>query len=122
MDLAPEELQFLSIPDVLKESISIPKQSPKTFYLITLTLIFPPFLRHLSSLTLHAPHPGPAPNRSRRRLLRLVQAPDFPVLLPHIPLRVLPSVHRRRGLHRCVAIHLQARFFLLHNRGDTQRF
>lgn len=41
MDLAPEELQFLSIPDVLKESISIPKQSPKTFYLITLTLIFP---------------------------------------------------------------------------------
>ncbi|KAK4440349.1 hypothetical protein Salat_0369800 [Sesamum alatum] len=41
MDLAPEQLQFLSIPDVLKESISIPKQSPKTFYLITLTLIFP---------------------------------------------------------------------------------
>ncbi|KAL7089706.1 hypothetical protein ACP275_13G200100 [Erythranthe tilingii] len=41
MDLAAEELQFLSIPDILKESISIPKQSPKTFYLITLTLIFP---------------------------------------------------------------------------------
>ncbi|KAJ1387323.1 hypothetical protein SESBI_40063 [Sesbania bispinosa] len=41
MDLAPEELQFLSIPDIVRESISIPKRSPKTFYLITLTLIFP---------------------------------------------------------------------------------
>ena len=41
MDLAPEELQFFSIPDILRESISIPKRSPKTFYLITLTLIFP---------------------------------------------------------------------------------
>ncbi|KAH6764825.1 polyadenylate-binding protein 1-B-binding protein [Perilla frutescens var. frutescens] len=41
MDLASEELQFLSVPDILKESIAIPKQSPKTFYLITLTLIFP---------------------------------------------------------------------------------
>ncbi|GAV74400.1 hypothetical protein CFOL_v3_17880 [Cephalotus follicularis] len=41
MDLAQEELQFLRIQDILKESISIPKQSPKTFYLITLTLIFP---------------------------------------------------------------------------------
>ncbi|CAL0324779.1 unnamed protein product [Lupinus luteus] len=41
MDLAPEELQFLAIPEILRESISIPKRSPKTFYLITLTLIFP---------------------------------------------------------------------------------
>ncbi|XP_047151550.1 uncharacterized protein LOC124823404 [Vigna umbellata] len=41
MDLAPEELQFLNIPDILRESTSIPKRSPKTFYLITLTLIFP---------------------------------------------------------------------------------
>jgi len=41
MDLAPEELQFLSIADILRESISIPKRSPKTFYLITLALIFP---------------------------------------------------------------------------------
>ncbi|OVA12410.1 hypothetical protein BVC80_1795g53 [Macleaya cordata] len=41
MDLAPEELQFLTIPDILKESVSIPKSSPKTFSLITLTLIFP---------------------------------------------------------------------------------
>lgn len=41
MDLQPEELQFLSLTDILKESISIPKLSPKTFYLITLTLIFP---------------------------------------------------------------------------------
>lgn len=41
MDLALEELQFLTLTDILKESVSIPKQSPKTFYLITLTLIFP---------------------------------------------------------------------------------
>ncbi|KAK3015079.1 hypothetical protein RJ639_007466 [Escallonia herrerae] len=41
MDLPPEELQFLTTTDILKESISIPKHSPKTFYLITLTLIFP---------------------------------------------------------------------------------
>lgn len=41
MDLAAEELQCLSVTDILKESISIPRQSPKTFYLITLTLIFP---------------------------------------------------------------------------------
>ncbi|GAA0184358.1 hypothetical protein LIER_31646 [Lithospermum erythrorhizon] len=41
MDLPPEELQFLTISDILKESISIPKQSPNTFYLITICLIFP---------------------------------------------------------------------------------
>ncbi|PON89680.1 polyadenylate-binding protein 1-B-binding protein [Trema orientale] len=41
MDLASEELQFLTIPDILRESTSIPKRSPKTFYLITLSLIFP---------------------------------------------------------------------------------
>ncbi|KAF9671894.1 hypothetical protein SADUNF_Sadunf12G0097900 [Salix dunnii] len=41
MDLATEELQFLTIPEILKESISIPKQSPKTFQLITVALIFP---------------------------------------------------------------------------------
>ncbi|KAG6641473.1 hypothetical protein I3843_09G075000 [Carya illinoinensis] len=41
MDLAPEQLQYLTIPDILGEAISIPKQSPKTFYLITLILIFP---------------------------------------------------------------------------------
>ncbi|XP_010529293.1 PREDICTED: uncharacterized protein LOC104806216 [Tarenaya hassleriana] len=41
MDLAPEELQFLSIRGILRESTSIPKFSPKTFYLVTLTLIFP---------------------------------------------------------------------------------
>ncbi|KAF5944596.1 hypothetical protein HYC85_018673 [Camellia sinensis] len=48
MDLPPEELQFLSIPDVLRESTSIPKQSPKTFYLLTLTLIFPLFFAILA--------------------------------------------------------------------------
>ncbi|KAL7218366.1 hypothetical protein ACSBR2_011604 [Camellia fascicularis] len=41
MDLPSEELQFLSIPDILRESTSFPKQSPKTFCLLTLTLIFP---------------------------------------------------------------------------------
>ncbi|KAJ4912712.1 Uncharacterized protein Rs2_07333 [Raphanus sativus] len=41
MDLAPEELQHLSIRGILRESTSVPKYSPKTFYLITLTLIFP---------------------------------------------------------------------------------
>ncbi|XP_010540664.1 PREDICTED: uncharacterized protein LOC104814356 [Tarenaya hassleriana] len=41
MDLEPEELQFLTIPQVLVESISITKRSPKTFYFVTLTLIFP---------------------------------------------------------------------------------
>ncbi|XP_020232451.1 uncharacterized protein LOC109812806 [Cajanus cajan] len=41
MDLAAEELQFLTIPEIVRESISIPKRSPKTFYLITLTLVFP---------------------------------------------------------------------------------
>lgn len=41
MDIAPEELQFLTVSDILKESTSIPKLSPRTFYLITLTLIFP---------------------------------------------------------------------------------
>ncbi|KAK4804550.1 hypothetical protein SAY86_004367 [Trapa natans] len=41
MDLAPEELQFLTLPDILRESTSIPKHSPRTFYLITLTLVFP---------------------------------------------------------------------------------
>ncbi|KAH1072568.1 hypothetical protein J1N35_024896 [Gossypium stocksii] len=41
MDLAPEELQFLSIPYIISESISIPQRSPKAFNLITVTLIFP---------------------------------------------------------------------------------
>ncbi|GMJ00637.1 hypothetical protein like AT4G19950 [Hibiscus trionum] len=41
MDVAPEELQFLSIPDILRESVSIPERSPKAFNLITLVLIFP---------------------------------------------------------------------------------
>ncbi|XP_077253412.1 uncharacterized protein LOC143892575 [Tasmannia lanceolata] len=41
MDVAPEELQFLTLTDILKESISIPRSSPRTFSLITLTLVFP---------------------------------------------------------------------------------
>ncbi|TQE14349.1 hypothetical protein C1H46_000268 [Malus baccata] len=74
MDLASEELQFLTISNILRESTSIPKQSPKTFYLITLTLIFPfsfailayslfthPLIRHphvlLQSRLPQLPHP-----------------------------------------------------------------
>ncbi|CAM8932989.1 unnamed protein product [Rhodiola kirilowii] len=62
MDLAHDELQFLSLSDIIRESISIPKLSGKTFYSITLTLIFPlsfailahslfthPILNHLNS-------------------------------------------------------------------------
>ncbi|KAF5472919.1 hypothetical protein F2P56_009580 [Juglans regia] len=41
MDLAPEELQFLKLPDILREAVAIPKHCPNTFYLITLTVIFP---------------------------------------------------------------------------------
>ncbi|CAN6803313.1 unnamed protein product [Brassica oleracea] len=41
MDLQPEELQLLTIPQLLQESISIKKRYPRTFYLITLSLIFP---------------------------------------------------------------------------------
>ncbi|RDX88201.1 hypothetical protein CR513_30237, partial [Mucuna pruriens] len=41
MDLLPEELQLLSISEIVRESISIPKRSPRTFYLVTLSLIFP---------------------------------------------------------------------------------
>ncbi|CAN1166256.1 hypothetical protein LINPERPRIM_LOCUS34188 [Linum perenne] len=82
MDLAPEELQFLSIPDILRESISIPKQSPKTFYLITLTLIFPlsfailahslfthPILSHLEN----HPTDDPATTRHEWTLLLVFQ-------------------------------------------------
>lgn len=41
MDLEPEELQFLTLSNIFKESIVIPKHSPNTFILLTLTLIFP---------------------------------------------------------------------------------
>ncbi|KAJ8565730.1 hypothetical protein K7X08_008306 [Anisodus acutangulus] len=41
MDLQPEKLQNLSLPSIIKESITIPKGSPQTFYRITLSLILP---------------------------------------------------------------------------------
>ncbi|XP_060217936.1 uncharacterized protein LOC132645156 [Lycium barbarum] len=41
MDLPPEQLQNLKLPSLLKESITIPKRSPQTFYRITLSLILP---------------------------------------------------------------------------------
>ncbi|KAJ9168499.1 hypothetical protein P3X46_020014 [Hevea brasiliensis] len=72
MDLEPEELQFLTIPEILRESIAIPKRSPKTFYLITLTLIFPLSFAILAhSLFTHPllaqleDHPSADPNQTR---------------------------------------------------------
>ncbi|XP_068657092.1 uncharacterized protein [Aristolochia californica] len=41
MDVPQEELQYLNIPQILKEAVSIPRFSTRTFSLITLTLIFP---------------------------------------------------------------------------------
>ncbi|KAL3380926.1 hypothetical protein AABB24_001199 [Solanum stoloniferum] len=41
MDLAPEQQQNLSLLSLFKESLSIPKRSPQTFYRITLSLILP---------------------------------------------------------------------------------
>ncbi|CAN8272332.1 unnamed protein product [Cochlearia groenlandica] len=63
MDLQPEELQFLTIPQIIQESISINKQSPRTFYFITLSLIFPPslFSLTLSSHLLSSPNSLPPP-------------------------------------------------------------
>ncbi|XP_008798698.1 uncharacterized protein LOC103713518 [Phoenix dactylifera] len=62
MDLQLEELESLTLTDVLRESVAIPRSSPRTFALITLTLVFPlsfavlahtlfthPILRHLQS-------------------------------------------------------------------------
>ncbi|CAN0911856.1 hypothetical protein LINGRAPRIM_LOCUS977 [Linum grandiflorum] len=40
--------------------------------------------------------------------------PRLPVLLPHLPLRLLLTLHRRRRLHRRLALHFQARLLLLH--------
>ncbi|XP_058097260.1 uncharacterized protein LOC131242554 [Magnolia sinica] len=41
MERDPEELQYLNLREILKESISIPKSSPRTFTNITLLLVFP---------------------------------------------------------------------------------
>lgn len=62
MDLQLEELESVTLADVVRESVSIPRSSPRTFALITLTLVFPlsfailahtlfthPILRHLQS-------------------------------------------------------------------------
>ncbi|KAJ9159286.1 hypothetical protein P3X46_024801 [Hevea brasiliensis] len=72
MDLEPEELQFLTIPEILRESIAIPKRSPKTFYLITLTLIFPLSFAILAHSLFTYPllaqledHPSADPNQTR---------------------------------------------------------
>ncbi|KAG7012351.1 hypothetical protein SDJN02_25103, partial [Cucurbita argyrosperma subsp. argyrosperma] len=78
MDVAPEELQFLTIPEILRESILIPKLSPKTFYLITLTLIFPlsfAILAHslfTHPLLLHIQNPSADPLQTRHRWAKLL--------------------------------------------------
>ncbi|XP_010932271.1 uncharacterized protein [Elaeis guineensis] len=41
MDLQLEQLESVTLADVLRESVSIPRSSPRTFALITLTLVFP---------------------------------------------------------------------------------
>ncbi|KAJ8514056.1 hypothetical protein OPV22_004490 [Ensete ventricosum] len=41
MDLQLEELQALSMADVVRESVAIPRGAPRTFALITLALVFP---------------------------------------------------------------------------------
>ncbi|XP_062105689.1 uncharacterized protein LOC133817246 [Humulus lupulus] len=81
MDLSAEELQSLSIPNILRESISIPKQSPKTFYLITLTLIFPlsfailahSLFTHPLLAQLQNPYADPAQTGHRWKLLLVFQ-------------------------------------------------
>ncbi|GAB4840775.1 hypothetical protein Ancab_021537 [Ancistrocladus abbreviatus] len=67
MDLQPEDLQFLSLTDIIKESITIPKLSPRTFYLITLTLIFPLSFAILAHSLFTQP------------ILSRLQDPDIPV-------------------------------------------
>ncbi|XP_047326288.1 uncharacterized protein LOC124929955 [Impatiens glandulifera] len=41
MDLSQEQLQYLTVGNILKETTRIPTKSPKTFFLVTLTLILP---------------------------------------------------------------------------------
>lgn len=81
MDLASEELQSMTIPDILRESTSIPKQSPKTFYLITLTLLFPlsfailahSLFTHPLLAQLQNPYADPSQNGHRWTLLLVFQ-------------------------------------------------
>ncbi|KAK7359613.1 hypothetical protein VNO77_01575 [Canavalia gladiata] len=81
MDLSPEELQFLNIPEIVRESISIPKRSPKTFYLITLTLIFPlsfavlahSLFTHPLISQLQSPFQDPSQTSHQWTLLLLIQ-------------------------------------------------
>ncbi|XP_027346657.1 uncharacterized protein LOC113858292 [Abrus precatorius] len=81
MDLAPEELQFLNLPEIVRESISIPKRSPKTFYLITLTLIFPlsfailahSLFTHPIITQLQSPFDDPSQTTHEWTLLLLIQ-------------------------------------------------
>ncbi|KAK6931916.1 hypothetical protein RJ641_001540 [Dillenia turbinata] len=78
MDLQAEELQFLSVGDILRESIAIPRQSPKTFYLIILTLIFPlsfAILAHslfTQPLMAQLDNPSLSPSQSRHSLSLLL--------------------------------------------------
>ncbi|KAK1280850.1 hypothetical protein QJS04_geneDACA018545 [Acorus gramineus] len=77
MDLPLEELQFLSLTSILKESITIPRSSPRTFTLLTLTLIFPLSFASLAHslfthpLLLHLQHSHSSSSTRRDVLLLL---------------------------------------------------
>ncbi|KAK1305468.1 hypothetical protein QJS10_CPB11g01619 [Acorus calamus] len=77
MDLPLEELQFLSLTSILKESIIIPRSSPRTFTLLTLILIFPLSFASLAHslfthpLLLHLQHSHSSSSTRRDVLLLL---------------------------------------------------
>ncbi|KAM7256814.1 hypothetical protein ACFE04_012555 [Oxalis oulophora] len=90
--LAAEELQFLTINDILRESTTIPRRSPKTFYQITLTLIFPlsfailahslfthPLINQLdnNNNNISGPHLTPSQTRHDWTILLLIQFSYF---------------------------------------------
>ena len=106
MDFETEELQFFTIPEISKESISIPKQSPKTFKLITLALIFPLSLATLAhSLFTHPllsqiqDHPSMDPCFS------------FSILLSYLFICLLSFINCCCCFHCCFSLHFKACFF-----------
>ncbi|KAM7266259.1 hypothetical protein ACFE04_004156 [Oxalis oulophora] len=122
--LAAEELQFLTINDILRESTTILRRSPKTFYQITLTLIFPLSFAILAhSLFIHPlinqldnNNNGPqlTPVNPITNPSRLDNPPPPSILLLPIPLRFLSPLHRRRRLHRRISLYCKGRIFLYH--------
>lgn len=71
----------MTIPEIVRESTSIPRNSPKTFYLITLTLLFPlsfailahSLFTHPLLAQLQSPYSDPAQNRHRWTVLLAFQ-------------------------------------------------